>query len=396
MSSAVTDKRQRLTEAARAFATEHLDPIAESLDEHGVFPAGSLDGSGTYPKPIIERLAAQGFLGLLLPEASGGGDVGFVGYTEVVEALSRSVPSVASILNNHSLAAYAIARWGSEKQKKQYLPRMATGEQLGAVAIYEHGPTLGIGPDALLAARRGDGFVLAGTKAFVRNAGVAEVYVVLATLEPVAEEKHPAVFIVDAKSPGLTVAPHLETMGLKGCPVAHMAFGNLQVGEDALLGDESSGSLIAHQLLSIGSVAEAAQTVGIGNSAALHAAAFARRRVQFGHPIANLQAIQTLMAEVATDSHLAWLGVQNASKLIDDGAPFETEAAMVKSFLVRFGSNLLINACQVEGGLGIAEMAPPGIHGFLSLARLFRDIAGTTLLDAPADFPDKLIAESLG
>ncbi len=149
------------------------------------------------------------------------------------------------------------------------------------------------------------------------------------------------------------------------------------------------------ELLAAHALGESAQTVGIGMIAAKHAAAAARHRVQFGHPIASLQAIQQLLAEIATDSYVAWLGVRHAAQLIDDGAPFTVEAAMVKSFLGRFGQKILIDAIQIEGGLGICETSPPHFEGTLPLARLFRDMAGTTLLDAPADFPEAIIAASL-
>jgi len=142
-------------------------------------------------------------------------------------------------------------------------------------------------------------------------------------------------------------------------------------------------------------VAEAAQTVGIARAAVSHAVEYAKHRVQFRHPIARLQAIQTLLAETVTDSHMAWLGIRHAAQLIEDGAPFEAEAAMVKLFLGRFGSKMLIDAIQIEGGMGICEVVPKHISGPLPLARMFRDIAGTTLLDAPDDFPDKVVAAAV-
>ncbi len=376
MNFELTEEQQLISQSAREFAREYLDPIAADLD-HG----------GKYPKAIVEQLASHDFLGLLLPEDAGGAGAGFVSYIEVVEAISRSCPAIATILNNHALAAHAIAEWGTDEQKKHFLPALAAGERLGTLAIYENGPAPGIGPDALVASRQGDGYVLNGTKAFVRNAGVADLYVVFATLEPAPDKKASSVFLVDARAAGLTVGPCLETMGLKGCPVAPLIFSNVAVRRDGLVGGENAGAAIAARLLAIGSVAEAAQTVGIGKAAVRHAAEYAKQRVQFGRPIATLQAIQTLLAEVATDSHLAWLGVQRTAQLIEDGKPFEADAAMVKAFLARFGAKMLIDTVQVEGGFGYSE--------FMPLPRLFRDIAGTTLLDSPADFPDGIIAAAI-
>ena len=380
----LTETQQEASQRAHTFARTYLDAIVLDLDRCAVFP-----------KATIDALAVHDFLGLLVPKASGGIGAGFINHILVIEAFSRSCPAIASILNTHALAVHAIAQWGSDGQKQHYLPLLAKGQMLGAVAIHENGPSPGIGPDALLASRRDDGFTLTGTKAFVRNAGAADLYVTFATLESAVDEPRLTAFLIDADTPGLTIGPGLDTMGLKGCPVAHLTFESVSVGQGARLGIEHGGSAVAARLLSLGSVAEAAQSVGIGWTAVKHAAEFAKKRVQFGRPIATLQAIQTMLAEAATDCHLAWLGIQRASQLVEDGAPFEVHAAMVKTFVGRFGAKMLIDAIQVEGGLGISESKPFGVAGTMPLARLFRDMAGTTLLDAPADFPDELIAESI-
>ena len=175
-----------------------------------------LDRGLVFPKALVGQLAADDFLGLVLPEQSGVAGAGFVSHIEVVQALSRSCPAVASIINNHALFAYAIAHWGSEAQKKQYLPALVKGEKLGAIAIQEDGPSLGIGPDALLATRQGNGFTLNGTKTFVRNAGAADVYLVFAIIRPDADNTRLTGFIVDAGTSGLTVGPRSGNHGPEG------------------------------------------------------------------------------------------------------------------------------------------------------------------------------------
>jgi butyryl-CoA dehydrogenase len=376
MNFELTEEQQLIGQSARDFGKEYLEPIAVELDH-----------TGNFPKDAIKALAGHDFLGLLLPAEVGGAEAGFASYVEVIENLSRQSAAVASIVNNHTIASYIIQNWGTAEQKKQYLPGLAKGDVIGGVAIYEHGPTPGVGEGALVAVKQPEGWVLNGTKAYVRNAGEAGVYVVFATTDPAAGAKALTAFIVKADSVGIKIGEKLETMGLKGCPVADITFENVILPEAALLGAVSEGPAIIAKALAISFVAEAAQTVGIGQAAVEHAAAYAKQRVQFGKPVAVLQAIQTLLAEVATDCHLARLGLQNAALLIEEGKPFEVEAAMVKSFLVRFGNKLLIDTCQVEGGFGYSE--------FMPLPRMFRDIAGTTLLDAPADFPEKLIAASI-
>lgn len=371
----LTEEQQLIEQSAHDFAKEYLDPVA-----------GQLDHTGEFPKGVVKELANHDFLGLFLPAEVGGAGAGFVSYVAVIESISRSCAAVATIINNHVMASYAIQQWGSEAQKEKYLRALVKGETVGAFAINEHGPTPGIGPDALIATKKDGGYVLKGTKAYVRNAGEAGVYVVFAVTDP-AEPKALTAFVVDASASGLKVGEKLNTMGLKGCPVADLVFENVAVTETAVLGTIKAGSEIAARTLALASVAEAAQTVGIGQAAVEHAAAFAKQRVQFGKPIASLQAIQTLLAEAATDCHLARLGLRSAAQLIEDGQPFEAEAAMVKSFLARLGSKILVDSVQVEGGLGFSEAMP--------LPRMFRDIAGTTLLDTPADFPDQVIAASI-
>ncbi len=376
MSIHLTEEQELIGKSARDFAKEYLDPIAAELNETGVFPAD-----------VVKKMAEQDFLGLFVPAEFGGAEAGFVSFVEVIENLSRSCAAVASIVINHALAAYAIQRWGTPAQKKEYLPALASGKALGAFAVYEHGPTPGVGPDALMATRQAEGWVLNGTKAYVRNAGKADVYVVLACTDRAAGAKALAAFIVSGKAVGLNVGEPAETMGLKGCPVADLVFANVIVPDTAMLGSQNQGATIIAETLAIGALAEAAQTIGIGEAAVEHAAAYSKTRVQFGRPISALQAIQTLLAETATDCYLARLGVHDAAQMLENGEPFQLEIAMVKQFLARFGSKMLVDTVQVEGGFGYSESMP--------LPRLFRDIAGTTLLEAPADFPEKTIAAAL-
>jgi len=384
MTYPLTEAQTAIAQHAHEFADGYLEPIVLDLDRGVVFP-----------KALVAQLGADNFLGLVLPAQSPVAGAGFVAHIELIQALSQSSAGVASIVNSHALFAYALAHWGSEAQKTKYLPALAKGEKLGAVAIMESGPGPGLGPNPLLATRQAGGYRLDGVKTFVRNAGAADVYLVFATIQFADDGNGLTGFIVEAGAKGLTVGPRLETMGLRACPVAHLDFSNLVVEEADVMGTENCGSVIATQLLSVGAVAEAAQTVGIARAAVKHAAGYAAHRVQFHHPIARLQAIQTLLADIATDSHMAWLGVQHAARLVEEDSPFEPEAAMVKSFVGRFGSKMLIDAVQIEGGMGISEVVPKHVSGSYPLARMFRDIAGTTLLDAPADFPDALIAANV-
>jgi butyryl-CoA dehydrogenase len=376
MSIHLTEEQQLIGTSAQAFAKEYLDPIVVELDH-----------TSKYPADVVKKMAEQDFMGLFLPGEFGGAEAGYVSFVEVIENLSRSCAAAASIVINHSLAAYAINRWGTPAQKAEYLPNLASGKTLGAFAIFENGPTPGVGPDALIAEKKPEGWVLNGIKANVRNAGKADVYVVIACTDQAAGAKGLSAFVVSGKAAGLTVGEAKDTMGLRGCPVADLKFENVIVAEIAALGATNEGPAIVAETLAVAAIAEAAQTVGIGQAAVEHAALYSKTRIQFGKPIAVLGAIQTLLSETATDCHLARLGVHHAAELMETGEPFKVEAAMVRQFLVRLHSKMLIDTVQIEGGMGYSEEMP--------LPRLFRDITGTTLLDAPADLPDTTIAAAL-
>jgi acyl-CoA dehydrogenase len=375
MNFQLSEEQQLIAQSARDFAKEYLDPIA-----------GRLDQTSEFPKDAVKELASHDFLGLHLPADVGGAGAGWVSYVAVIEALSRSCAAVASIMNNQAIVSYVIHRWGSQTQIKQYLPALMQGELVGAFALAEHGPTPGIGSGALVATKKDSGYVLNGTKAYVRNAGAAGLYLVFAVTDT-QEPKALTAFLVDAGVKGMKLGEPYPTMGLRGCPVADVGFDNVFIAETAVVGALKGAAEIISQTLALLSLAEAAQTVGIGQAAVEHAAAYSKQRVQFGKPIGTFQAVQTLLAEVASDCHLSRLGLRYTAQLIEDGQPFEAEAAKLRSFLVRFGSKMLVDSCQVEGGMGYSEAMP--------LPRMFRDIAGTTLLDAPADFPEQVIAASI-
>jgi butyryl-CoA dehydrogenase len=370
MSFVPTKEQKLIQQSVREFAKLSLKPVAAELDERAEYPA-----------EIVRLMAENDFMGMFLPAAFGGTEAGYSSYLLVVEELSRVCAAVASILVNHSAAAYAIQRWGSAPQKQSHLPALAAGDSLGAFAMYESGPAIGKGPDALIATKCPDGYRLKGRKAFVGNAGVAGTYVVVArAAEP---ETSSIAFIVSAEAPGLTVGPARTGMGLRACPIADLAFNDVVVTEASVLGAPGKGDSIAEETLAATAIAEAAQTIGVMETALDEAAKYSKQRVQFGQPISNFEAVQSLLAEAMTHCHMARLATYDAARLIAAGEPFLREAAMVKWFVSRNGPAALINAIQVEGGFGYSEEAP--------LARLYRDVWGTAILEPPADFPDKVI-----
>ena len=373
MSYLLTEDQQLIQKNARDFATQYLEPLAVQMDKTGEFPA-----------EVVKKMASHDFLGWFLPAEFGGAEFGYVSYALGVEELSRASAAVASIVVNHSSAAYAINRWGTAEQKKKYLPALAKGEKLGAVAMSEPGPSVGQGPEAVIATQQDGGYVLNGCKCYVANAGVADLYVVFGCTDPAAGAKSLTAFLVSAKAAGLEVGAKKSTMGLRARPTADVVFRNVAA---EVLGTVNAGTPIAAELLAALAVAEAAQTVGVVGFAVEHAAKYAQQRVQFGRPISAFQAIQTILAEVSTNCYVARLAVYDAAALIEQGKPFTTEAAMVKLFAQRLGINSLVETLQIEGGYGYSEE--------MFMAKLFRDVSGTTILESPLEFPEQVIAASI-
>jgi butyryl-CoA dehydrogenase len=377
MSYTLTEEQQLIQQNAREFALEYVEPVAAEIDR-----------TSTHPTEIVRKMAEHDFLGLFLPEEFGGAEAGYLSYSLIIEELSRVSGAVASILIQHSsLAAYTINRWGTDSHKQDYLPAMLNGNKLGAFALAEPGAGPGSGPDKVVATKQGDHYVLNGRKSYIANGGVADVYVVFALTNPEAGAKGMSAFIVDAKTAGLSVVRTIGKMGLRGCQSAELVFENAQIPLGNLLSAEGKGQAIAAEALAVASVAEGAQMVGIAQAAMEDAAKYAKQRIQFGRPIASFPAIQIMLAEMATNVHLARLAVYHAADLIEKGEPFTAEAAMVKLCSARIGQTALIDVIQIEGGYGYSEE--------MLVSRLYRDIKGTAIMDNLAEFPEKIIAGSL-
>ncbi len=377
MSYTLTEEQQLIQQNAREFAQEYVEPAAAEIDR-----------TGAHPQDIVNKLVEQDFLGIFLPGEYGGAEAGYLSYILIIEELSHASGAVASILINHaSLAGYAINRWGSPEQKQKYLPLMCQGEKLGAFALTEPGAAPGAGEHKVTAVKENDSYILNGRKCYVANGGAAGVYIVFAQTDAEAGAKGVSAFIVDSDAAGLAVARTIEKMGLRGCQSAELVFENVRVPAAGLLGAEGAGLAIAGEAQAAASVAEAAMVVGIAQAAMQDAANYAKQRIQFHRPIASFPAIQTMLAEMATNIHLARLAVYDAASLIENDQPFAAEAAMLKLFAARIGQSALIDVLQIEGGYGYSQE--------MVVSRLYRDVKGALIKGSSADFPEKVIAGSL-
>jgi len=376
MSFLLDEEQQLIQQNARDFAEKYIAPIA-----------GQMDREDFFPRAVVAQLAENDFMGFYLPGEYGGAEAGYLSYVLAVEAIARSSAGVAAVLVNHaSLASYALHRWGTEWQKRGYLSALCSGKKLGAFALTEPGSAPGVGPDRVIAVREGAGYVLNGRKAYVSNGGVADVYIVFA-VDPEKGRAGMSAFIVDADMPGLSVSRRIGKLGLRACPWADLSFSDVQIPADHLLGAEGAGLMIIQETKSIANIAEGALVVGVVQAAMEDAAQYSKQRVQFGQAICNFPAVQNMLAEMATNIHLARLAVYDAASAIDRGEAVTAASAMIKLFVNRISQMSLSDAIQIEGGYGYIED--------MAVSRYFREVKGVLLSDSSADFPEQIIAKEL-
>lgn len=366
----LTEEQQLIKKMARDYGKEQLEPLAAEIDR-----------SGHFPVETIKDMAALDFMGMFFPAEYGGAGADFLSYILMVEELSRSCASTGAILTAHcSLAACPILKWGKEEQKEKYLPQMCAGERLGGFAPAS-------GPDRLIAAPDGDKYVLNGKKFYVVNGGVADVYIVFALTNPDAGINGLSAFVVDADNTGLTIGKRIEKMGLRALQTAEIVFENVQISKENLLGAENRGKEIYMDILADSSVAAAAQVLGISQTALEEAVKYSKERVQFGGPIANLQAIQWMLADMAMKVHLIRVATYGAASLIDEKKHYSQDAAMTRMFAAKAGMDVCMNALQIHGGYGYGKD--------MIMERLLRDVKGTIIFDGSIEYPQKIIAGKL-
>lgn len=373
----LTEEQQLIKKMARDYGKEQLEPQASEIDRSGCFPAET-----------IKAMAELDFMGMFFPVEYGGAGADFLSYILMVEELSRSCASTGAILAAHcSLAAYPIFKWGQEEQKKKYLPQMCTGEKLGGFALSEPGAALASGPDKLIAVQDGDRYVLNGKKCNVANGGTADIYIVLALTNPDAGISGLSAFVVEASTPGLSISKQIEKMGLRALQTAEIVFENVSIPKENLLDKENQGKEIYADILANSSVVAAAQVLGITQTALEESVRYAKERVQFGQPIANFQAIQWMLADMAMNVHLLRASTYRIASLIDGDKPYAQEAAVTRMFAAKAGVDVCMDAVQIHGGYGYGKD--------MIMERLLRDVRGINIFDSSSEYPQKIIADAL-
>jgi len=372
------NEEQELIQAmVKEFAESEVAPIAAEIDRNHRFP-----------EELIPKMAELNLLGVPFPEEVGGAGADNLSYSIVVEELSRVCASTGVIVSAHtSLGSWPIYQFGSPEQKEKYLQNLASGSKLAAFALTEPGAGTDAAAGKTTAVLEGDEWVLNGSKIFITNGGYAEVYIVTAMTDPAKGTKGISAFIVEKDAPGFSVGEKEHKLGIKASSTTPLYFNNCRIPKDALLGEVGQGFKIAMQTLDGGRIGIAAQALGIAQGALDAATSYAKERIQFGKPIAVQQAIQWMLADMATEIDAARFLVYRASWNKDNGLPYSKEAAMAKLFASETASRVANKAIQIHGGYGYTEEYP--------VERALRDAKITEIYEGTSEVQRMVVAASI-
>ena len=331
----------------RKFAEETIAPLVQTMDSEQQFASG-----------LLKQLSDLGLMGIEIPEESGGSGGSFFDAVLAIEAISTVDPAVAVLVDVHNtLVVNALRRWATPDQLKQWLPRLAAGT-VGAYALSEAGS----GSDAFALQTRAEtvagGFRLNGRKLWISNAKEAGLFIVFATLDPSAGYRGITAFLVEKGAPGFTVGRNEDKLGIRASSTCELVFDNCEVMEANLLGEPGKGYKIAIETLNEGRIGIGAQMLGLAEGAWGHAVRYAKQRRQFGKAIAEFQAVQFTLAEMATEIAAAKLMVYNAARLKDAGQSYVREAAMSKLFASQVAERVASQCVEVFGGNGFVRDYP--------------------------------------
>ena len=363
----LSEEEQLFVSSLGEFAAKEIGPHVAEMDRSGVF------------KPdLIRRFFEQGFMGIEVPEALGGSGGTFFLSVLAVETLARVDASAAVIVDvQNTLVNNALLRWGTDEQKKNYLPRLAT-DTVGAYALSEAAS----GSDAFALETRavedGDSYLLNGQKLWTTNGAEAGIFIVFATLDRKLGYKGVTAFLVERESPGFKVGNKEDKLGIRASSTCELILEDCRVPKANVLGPVGKGYKVAIETLNEGRIGIGAQMVGIAQGALDAAIAYSRERKQFGKPVSQFQAIQFQIAHLATDIEAARLMVYNAARLKDSGRSFLKEAAMAKYFASQVAERVASQAIEVFGGYGYSRDYP--VEKFLRDAKIGKIYEGTSFM----------------
>ena len=336
--------------------------------------AAYYDETEEFPWENIQKLSESGFMGMAVPEYLSGSEMDMVSQVVALEEISKACAATGAIVAVHNSAGILPILWkGTEEQKKKYLPALATGRFIGAFALTEPGAGSDAAQAATTAVLDGDAYVLNGTKCFISNGGVADVFVVFASKDKSKGVKGLSAFIVEKGTAGFTVGKHEKKMGIRASSTVELHFDNCRIPVGNQLGKDGEGFKIAMMTLDTARIGIAAQAVGIAEAAYEKALDYSKIREQFGKPISASQAIQFMLVDMAIQIEAARQLTYHAASLKDAGLSFGKEAAMAKTFASDISVQVALDAIQIMGGYGYSREYP--------VERLLRDAKITQIYE---------------
>jgi len=374
--STLTAEEQIIQETVRKFARKEIAPLVREMDE----------AQKMSPK-IIQRLFELGLMGIEIPEEYGGVGGSFFSSILAVEEISAVDPAIGVLVDvQNTLTVNALLRWGSEAQKQQYLPRMAT-DTICSYALSE--ASSGSDAFALTTSARADGdhYILNGRKLWISNAAEAGLFIVFTTVDPAAGYKGITAFLVERDTPGFTVGKKEDKLGIRASSTCELLFDDCRVPTANILGEIGKGYKIAIETLNEGRIGIAAQLLGLATGAWGHAAKYTQERRQFGKPIAEFQAVQFALAEMATDIEASRLMVYNTARRKLAGLPFLKEAAMTKYFVSQVAERVASKCVELHGGYGFVKDYP--------VEKLYRDAKIGTIYEGTSNMQLATIAKQV-
>ena len=360
----LTDEQRAIRDLARELSRERIAPMAAHVDE-----------TEEYPAEQLKRLGQQGLMGLHLPEEYGGTNAGALAFCLAAEEVAWACAATSTIFLVQNLGGYPIVLGGSPEQKRRCLPRLATGEITAAFPLSEAGAGSDAASIACAAVRRGDRYVLNGSKMWVTNGSHAGVITVFAVTDRAKQARGVTAFLVEPGMKGFTVGKHERKMGIRGSPTVALHFADCEVPIENRLGEEGEGFKLAMRTLERSRPTIGAQAVGIAQAALDAATGYARERRAFDQPIAGFQAIQFMLADMAMSVHASRLVVHHAAALMDRGAATAMEASMAKCLASDTAMRVATDAVQVLGGYGYTREFP--VERFMRDAKITQIYEGT-------------------
>ena len=371
-----TEEQEMMRKMVRDFAEKEVAPFVEKME------------AGEFPRSILKKMGELGLMGIPIPEEYGGAGMDFTSYIIAIEEISKVSATLGVILSVHtSVGTTPIVYFGTEEQKQRYVPKLAAGEYLGAFCLTE--PNAGSDAASLKtrAVKKGEHYILNGSKMFISNGGEADTYIVFASTNPDAGSRGITAFIVDKNSPGLVVGKNEHKMGLNGSKTVQLTFEDMKVPAENRLGEEGEGFKIALANLDVGRIGIATQALGIAEAALEAAIAYAKERHQFGKPIAAQQGVGFKLADMATAVDAAKLLIYQAAYLRQNGEKCGKESSMAKLFASKTAVEVATEAIQVFGGYGYTKEYP--------VERYFRDAKITEIYEGTSEIQRIVISKHL-